>query len=303
MNNSKPAGNVPADEHNAYWVYLVVLLVSLLCIALSIIFHEDWKILSPFLQEVGFAGIISLLVIFTVEKFSRKNHEKAASLLVDRMNLDLFHAVYKRYIPNAVFVEVEKCLMRSDVFRSDHEVYYTIENIVGEIDGVDCNKHVKCLAQSIYTLKNVTEGEVNHPVIMKLERPIDEKWDGFCKIISVVINGAELTSEEIAKYTQRDDVHVVFRYSVLIPPKGSVSINTTASLLKQKTDSEIWASRLPSDGFKLIVSMPSKDIKVSATALHSESLVPLLNNEVTKSWVLKHGMFPHQSVIFWWHSK
>ncbi|MDP1634267.1 MAG: hypothetical protein Q8L69_06255, partial [Gallionellaceae bacterium] len=65
---------------------------------------------------------------------------------------------------------------------------------------------------------------------------------------------------------------------------------------------EIWTSRLPSDGFKLTVSMPGKDIKVFAKALHFEKIVPILSNDVTKSWELKHGIFPFQSVIFWWHS-
>lgn len=294
--------NSDNDGVLAAWVYVGVFLVSLVFVLLSIIFSADWPIAAPFLKEVGFAGIISLIVIFTVESFSRKRHVKAANILVESINRNLFYAIYKRYVPDAVFVEVEKCLMHSGVFRRGHEVNYTIENIEEDADGVDCNKHVKCLAQSRYTLHNVTEGEIVHPVVLTLERPIDPKWDSYCKIISVKLNNTELTSADIIKNTTVEDAQIVFRHSVNILPSGCLEVSTSSSLLKQKTDTEIWASRLPSDGFKLTVSMPNKDIKVFAKALHSEKLVPILDNKVTKSWELKHGVFPFQSIVFWWHS-
>ena len=158
-------------------VYGVVFLLSLVCLLLSVIFQSDWPVVAPFLKEMGFAGIISLIVIFTVERFSRKRHEIAADALVEKINHNLFHAIYNRYIPDAVFVEVEKCLMNSRVFRTGHELNYTIDNFEENPQGVDCTKHVKCLAQSRYTLHNVTGGEIEHPITLTLERPIEPRWD------------------------------------------------------------------------------------------------------------------------------
>lgn len=80
-------------------------------------------------------------------------------------------------------------------------------------------------------------------------------------------------------------------------------MSTEATLIKQKLDQEIWASRIPSDGIKLTVSIPSKDLVVYANALHSEPLLPIINNDATKSWELNHGIFPFQSVVFWWCGK
>lgn len=123
-----------------------------------------------------------------------------------------------------------------------------------------------------------------------------------CVINSIIINGITLTDEEIASHLSTTESQKVFCRNTRIPPNGSIEVSSSSYLFKQKTDSEIWASRIPSNGFKLTVSMPSKDIKVLAQAHHSEKLVPILSYEVTKSWELKHGMFPFQSVIFWWHS-
>lgn len=290
------------DRVLEWWVYLVVGLVSLVLLLTSPLFAAEWPVFTHFLQEVGFAGIISLIVIFTIERFSRSRHERAAHALVEKMNNDLFHAIYKRYIPEEVFVEVEKCLMQSGVFRRGHDVNYTIQNIDEDDVDVDCNMHVKCLAQSRYILHNITKREVSHPVILMLERPVDPKWDNHCKIKSVKINGVKLSDKEIEDSTKKTEAQFVFCRDVIIPPSGTLEVVTSASLLKQKADSEIWASRLPSDGMKLTVSMPSKDIKVFAKALHSEKLVSILDNNVTKSWELKHGMFPFQSIVFWWHS-
>lgn len=295
----------PIFDGRAKLVYLIVLLVSLLLILLGVIYHEDWKVAAPFLKEVGYAGLISIIVIFTIEKFSRESHKVAAEKIANDMITNLFHAVYKRYIPDAVFSEVEKCLMHSNVFRRRHEVNYTIKSIKdGDGDGVgDCNKHVKCWAQSSYILENVSNQDIEHTVLLKLERPIEAKWDEQCKILSVTINDTEISEADVISCTSKDDVHVIFSRKVTIPAKGNLKVASSSTLLKQKTDSEIWASRLPSDGFRLTISMPSQDISVSASALHFEKLVPILNNDVTKSWELNHGIFPFQSVIFWWHSK
>jgi hypothetical protein len=305
----KPIKDNMKIENSENWlVYLIVGIFSVLFILISIVLKDTWPVVSPFLKEIGFAGIISLIVIFTVERYSRNRHAKAADDLVDRINKNLFHAIYNRYIPEEVFVEVEKCLMHNSIFRRGHEINYTIQNLEADVEDengkktVDCSRHVQCLAQSRYTLKNVTGGQITHHVQLVLERPIDPKWNDFCEIKEIKISGRALSKEEIDQYSQKTEAQLIFDYEISIPPNGQIEVTSESTLLKLKTDSEIWSSRLPSDGIKLTVSMPSKDISVNASAIHSEKLVKILDNPVTKSWELKHGMFPHQSVVFWWYS-
>ncbi len=98
------------------WVYLTIFCISLLFLVISAHYHSEWPVLSPFFKELGVAGVIALILVFTIEKFTRQRHEKAANTLVEKINNNLFHAIYKRYIPEEVFSEVEKSLLKNRDF-------------------------------------------------------------------------------------------------------------------------------------------------------------------------------------------
>ena len=116
----------------------------------------------------------------------------------------------------------------------------------------------------------------------------------------VCINGAPLAEDLLIKGMSRTDQHVIFRHDVDIPAGAKVDIRTRSVLIKKKTDAEIWCSRLPSDGLTLTVSTPTKGLTVKASANHSEALQQKLDNPVTRKWVLDFGIFPYQSIIFFW---
>lgn len=290
-----------ADGVLALWVYLVVFLISALLLFFShVIEHKAWSL---FIQELGFAGIIALILIFTIEKFSRARHQRAADNLVREINENLFHAIYERYIPAEAFAEVEKTLLKAKVFRRNHEVTYTLTNLPDKSSGVECERHVECLAQSSYILENITSGEVEHEVTLNLEMPIDKGWIEYLKIRQVVINKAQLDQATVEKHTSDTSAQRRFSYPVKIPPGGRITVRTEATLVKRKLDQEIWTSRVPSDGLKLMVTIPSQDLEVFAHANHPEDLEITLNNDGTKKWELNFGMLPFQSIAFWWRTK
>lgn len=297
------AETVKDIDKTSLLVYTIVLLISALAVAAS-----NWGVVSPtenphlnkFVLDIGFAGIISVFLASTIEYFTRCKHEAAADALVAKINNNLFHAIYEKYIPDEIFAEVERAVMFSGVFRRGHELNYTIENIPTSSANVPCDKHVKCLAQTRYELENISDTEIPHNVKLFLEIPIDKYLEPLCKIEEIEINDKTLSADEIESHTSKTPCQIEFSYPIKIPKGNKLSVRTSATLVKRKLDSEIWTSQLPSDGIKLTVSMPNKDIEVRAHASHSQPLVPVLDNDVTKSWELKHGIFPHQSVIFWW---
>ncbi len=84
--------------------------------------------------------------------------------------------------------------------------------------------------------------------------------------------------------------------------KGSseIEIYMDCSMIKRKVDMEVWSSRVPSEGFTLKVNTPS-GIKVNATANHFEQLQKRDGANGLVTWKLNYGIFPFQSVIFWWN--
>lgn len=286
----------------ATWVYVAIGLASLLCLALGEQLQHsshDWGV---FVKEIGFAGLISLILVFTIEKFTRGRHERAADKMVEKINFNLFHAIYKRHIPNETMAALEKTLFRSGVFRRQHELHYDIVSLPQNAD-MKCEKHVKCTASSRYKLENVTDSNITHSVVLTIERPIDSELEALCKIESVQIGSDNLTRQQIDAATSKTDAQIVFSHPIFLKSRQSVVIQSTAVLVKRKTDQEIWSSRIPSDGIKLTVSVPGKDLKVLANALHHEPLESLLSNESSSSWELRHGTFPFQSIVFWWSGK
>lgn len=302
------------EDKIAPWVYIVVGLVSVGMVILGHTveagqneltkFLSSWSI-HVFMKELGFAGVIALILIGTIERFTRKRHERAADDLVKRINNDLFHAIYERYIPHSVFNEVEKGLMKSNVYRKNLEVYYTLESFPDDekIDGLPCDRHLKCSMLNKYDLKNITDKPIEHDVILNLELPIDPGWERYCKITEIEIDGERLPPAAIKEKTETTSIQICFCHTITIKPGDVVSVMTKAELIKRKLDQELWTSRLPSDGIKLTVTVPMKDLEVDAHALHLEEVKPILDTEVTKSWELRHGIFPFQSVVFWWHPK
>lgn len=302
------------DDKIAPWVYIVVGLVSVGMVVFGHMIEAGQNVVAKllsswsihvFMKELGFAGIIALILIGTIERFTRKRHERAADELVERINNDLFHAIYERYIPPELFTEVEKALMESNVYRKNHEVNYTLDNLNGteKLGGLPCDRHIKCSVIAMYDLENITDHSVEHDIVLNLERPIDPEWEGHCKITEVEIDRRPLTPDEISKNTSKTEAQIKFSHKVTLKPREVVPVITKATLIKRKLDQEVWSSRLPSDGIKLVVTVPAKDLEVQAHAHHHEELKQMVNTGVSTTWKLQYGMFPHQSVVFWWHPK
>lgn len=291
-------------SHKFHYLWcVVVFLLAVLFLALSddVVPEGFWKFLW---HELGFAGIVAIVLIFTIEKFTREKHQRAADDLLDQINQDLFKTIYKRYIPNSVFNEVEKCVMKSAVFRESHQLDYTIDTFPEHTDELLRSSCFKCIAQTNYKLKNLLSDQpVKHQVTVVLERPINSAWDDLCTIEEVRMNDQVLAFDQLTQATKRTDPHILFEHEIEIPSGSEVSIFTKSMLIKNKVDSEIWCSRLPSDGLTLTVSTPTKGLTVQANANHSEKLRQTLNIDVTQRWELKFGIFPFQSIIFFWKPK
>lgn len=302
--------NEKSFEHS---VYIIAGLISALLLLAGIVLAYRWeadaatnlfyKLFPIFVSELGIAGLVALIIIFTIEKFSRQRHLDAADRLMEDINSDLFHAIFKRYIPDPVFNEVEKCLFCSEVLRKNYEVSYELAFINGdEIDDgyeqFDLDKYLWCNVGSNYRLKNLTDGDITIPIEMQLELPIDTKLHGLLKFTELWVNGEEVKDLKIEK----TDSHLQFKHIASISAGAEIKIQVAAETIKQKLDMEVWASRLPSDGLRLRVSSPSS-ITVNATANHSQQLRKnsVGNKQHSITWELDSGIFPFQSVIFWWN--
>lgn len=307
--NSGDYMSTGADRVDKYsWVkkqlsWLSNVVWFLLAVIVMILHHNKWLEFLPdpwpdVLKEIAFAVIIAVVLIYTIDKTNKEKHEQAAQELIEKININLFHAIYKRSIPPDVFGEVEKCLLHAKVHRTDYELTYTLSRLDGEPD------YLSCIAQSSYKLTNITDVPIQHAVQLLVEMPLEQRMMPHCHIDRVKMDGVVLEHDEIDKYVKPDaDMQMKFCHIVDIPARGSIVIETKASLVKRSIDEEVWHSVLPSSGITLTVVTPNADLTLNATAFHSQKMEKVFESEVMSKWKLPYGIFPHQALLFWWKPK
>jgi len=281
--------------------YIVLVIISIALLSISHTINES-EFLRLLLLELGIAGIIALILIFTIEKITKEEREKATKSQIQDITENLFNAIFKRYIPDSVFSEVERCLFSSDVVRTNYRVDYDIGDIsqINNFPDDDKQNYLACSIRTSFDLKNISDKEIEYDVRSFIELPMDEKLQKFVNFQSFSVDNVDIGITGVEK---SDGSHTILTKSVKIGPKSKVSIVTKYATIKRKTDSEIWASLIPSDGIKIAISSPPS-IQVKASANHSTKLIHSLissTNIITKQeWSINTGIFPHQSVIFWW---
>lgn len=288
----------PAPQHQKQRNVLTYILMAVVGILLLVtayfvtIKDSFWYFI---FKEAGFALIVALFLVATIERFTRERHEAAAEATMNEINRHLFYAIFKRYIPEKVFEEVERSVMEANVFRTAHQLNYTIE-----ARGVD---KVTCIAQTSYQLESVLDEAALHNIVISLEMPIEVADRAGCYIEKLEVGNVVLDQKALAKYVTESDDHITVTYPYRIEGRATVRVSTLSHLVKKATDVELWASRIPSDGLELTVSTPDRNLRVCAHANHSMKLVPVMSNGVTSKWTLQHGIFPYQSLMFWWLPK
>jgi hypothetical protein len=275
--------------------YALLAVASFAVLLGSLLLHEKWPDISAFLHELSFAGFIALIVIMTIERFTRERHLAEARNLISVINKNLFYAIYQRYIPPVVFREVERLLLSCDAFRTNYAITYSIEPIA------DDQLHYVCAAQSSYELHNRADDEITHVVKLNLEKPLNVAHQPLCKILSVRIGNHILTDEEIAKHTSVGKTQIHFSYPTKVAPQSALKVDVAGTLIKQVTDMELWRTTLPAEGFRVTVSAPN-GVTVEANSIHSQpaEVVHCAGNK--KTWEISGGLLPTQGMVFWWHT-
>ena len=289
-------------SYKAKFIYLSLFLASLFLLTISHYLKER-PLFEALTLELGIAGIIALILIFTFEKVTKTEREEATEKQIQDITQNLFNAIFKRYIPDSVFSEVERSLFTSDVIRTNYNVDYHISDVdeIKDFPSQDTSNHLRCSITSSYDLKNITDKEIEHTIKGFIELPIDESLQKFVKFTEFSVDN-EVQNIDTKDNTNTGD-HIVLTNKVKIGPKSKVSIKSRFITIKRKVDSEIWSSRIPSDGIKITVSSPPS-ITVKASANHSSKLNHSKRNDSniirSQEWSINTGIFPHQSIIFWW---
>ncbi|WP_183026311.1 hypothetical protein [Variovorax sp. UMC13] len=304
---SLDAIRISAREH--------LLIVFALSVILVVGSHHEWFSEFPYwirtvLKELGFAGLVAIVLIFVLERYSKARHEAQTKLQIEEINKDLFMAIFRRQISPSVRAELQTSLFDSKVGRDNAEVTYKLEMIDNpsvQHPNYPSASLIRVSQSSRYEACNITMGSITHNFGVYIELPPLPELNKECAITRFATKRQGQTEweehinpGEAIRAGADDRTSLVFQKMVTLGIRENIEVATEAYFLKNLFDTEVWCSMLPTEKLKLAVIVPGGGLKLDATANNSSKLKYRKRDESLHEWSLDNGMLPHQSVAFWW---
>jgi hypothetical protein len=271
------------------------------------VWHKSFTWVS-LLNELGFAFVISLIIIFGIEQGSRDEFNSTINARMDDIQNSVFQSTFKRNIPKELIDEVENLVLRADFIRSNHRSTYRMRRLtpeeVNNNDGVP--RVLIADITTVYNVRNVSGIRKDFTVRLELEKSPVLEYENFVKIEDVSVNGVSLTDverntgDDIAPDTTyfKNFEHVIKNLDA--GSEASVFLRYTS--VKNLNDMEMWRSLLPSDGMTMSVQLPQGTGAFGIHAWHRADLIRNIHDDHNAyyEYTLDQAVLPHQGIVFWW---
>lgn len=303
----QPETKYPKVGHGWLVLLLLIGLVLLAVPHIELLLHKTTFVngLLAFLGDLGASFIIGVVLVYTLELFTRKRQLQENQKFIDEVNKNVLSSVYKRIIPESSFKEVEDTLLNARVERTNYEISLVLKDFPPELagdglEGVNVDEHFLVHMHSSYSIRNLSSFKREHTVLFGVEVPVEKALEKFVKIDSFNIDGNEYI--EHSDGDEPGKANLEKATTVSLEPYSSVSVKMQGTTVKRKIDSEVWASIVPSDGVVVRIEAPN-NIELNCRANHSKEIVFCEGHEQKQErvWKLEHGILPYQSIVAWWN--
>lgn len=288
-----PHNPLRANRTTFILVMVLIFFIGLLiAIEASAVFGSG-AIAAKIFHEIGHAAMVAAVLGLTVDAYSKNRHEIWADEVTRKINTDVIGAIYGQQFPAAIREEVRKNFLEQRIHREDLNVTYAFAPLEGSAD------RLLLTEQSSFKFVNSSDHDVTLPLRAYVECPIEEELRLQCRILSTSINGVPLLPQELMGTFSADGMELTWQKEIVVPAGGSKEISSSCQTIKYARDVEIWSTLYPSDGITLNVSLDVR-LNVFAKCVNSGTLKQEVDQKHFKRWKLDNGMFPGQSLTFWW---
>lgn len=268
----------------------------------------DFKTYAKFLQELGFACIVGLVIAFALDRVSRREFNRLVQERIADIQQSVYKSTFFRDIPHELVREFEQLVLRTNFFRRDWHVSYRLNQVNARSLDVNDAKLPDCLIMQVdisssYVVENISSFSQTFDLRIDVELPPFSKLKRFCKIQSVIINGLAVSVDQIAAHSQEHSNTIIFQKKITdVGPKQGIQIQVICQTIKLIDDVELWRSFLPSNGMTLTVYFPSTVRERGASGLHRLGVATRDFSPNFSEWVINGAILPQQGIIFWWRS-
>ena len=134
-----------------------ILEVSLTIPPSDFVFHHATTLIQ-FVNELGFAFLISLIIIMGLEQRSRDEFNITVNERITNIQDNVFKSTFSRNIPKSVIDEVDNLVLRADFIRESHTSSYRFRRTNAKIINIDA-PDVDVLVVNVsvaYRIRNVS---------------------------------------------------------------------------------------------------------------------------------------------------
>lgn len=267
----------------------------------------NWHVASTFIRELGFASFIALVISVFIDRSSRKQHEDTAREIVEAVSKNVFHGVFSMRVPEPIVNETLSSVLIRPVVRTRQYLGFEFKELEGETDEIRQN-YIHLQMTSRYTLENVSGDTADFPIRILIPKTRNPNLRTRSKLTKLTINNRSLTTEQIQSIEDEGDNEkgeIEYLYETLIGERESISVVAEYSMPKERSDTELWTSLIPTAQIDVEVDMRLDETKWYIDALHSGKLEATDGSDGVRG-IGKFGfhttsaILPFQGVHLWW---
>jgi hypothetical protein len=297
--------------------------------------HIADSYISFLFKEAGMAGLIALFLHVSIEWITRRReqlhrsalissleekhqqtsnallialdekHRSTSAKLLDDVNQQLFRTVYKRNIAPAVFEQVEKHLLRSDIMRKDFSAYFEIRPFIDPQTKAS-TQFVELYFCNEYVVQNLTDSPIEAEVVRAIV-DVTPIYRDQCYLKQITLGEETIDKEALIGkgYVQQVENRNLIKAYIKRTIVGNDAMRVRFEYVKLAPIdySEIVITTLPMDGLVLEVNNPTGSFTIGAVSLHPEDAMLLTpeDRQHLQKWKIDHAILPGQGIALMWH--
>jgi len=307
---NSPSSQLDTSEpHSDLWLILVGLALILLGFGLTLFFDPNSfieKLIYGFIVEVGFAFSIAWGVGRTVEKGARKEFNDYVQRSGRVLSQNVFGYLYSVNFPRSAFKVMEDHIFSQPIIKTRQVIEMEL------IDPEPDSEWVKMRCQFDYTLKNMADTVINHPVRFHASKiaGMDEPPDHEIGLKSLTIGDDQIDPsrfEEIDRSAEDEVGQQKFVEEVVLGPKEEVRVRVTFIQHKRVNDNDLWQSNSVCEGFELNFRYNPDLFDLFLEPVHPsnkfKSDLGPTNGDNCRRVEIEQALLPKNGVFMWWNRK
>lgn len=227
--------------------------------------HEGWiDYVRETCLHLSAALFIALIVIVTVELYSRKKLRQEVRRQRKLIARDVWVALFQRFVPPSVVSEVME-IVKHDVVKDKSCYSLTLTTC----DGLQDDRLV--LRKDLtYSVRNIKGRPVDFPITSYIDSELTHQREDILlpRHVHLSVNGAEIPLDKILRDEPTSNIKVLLEHTIVLEVGESALVSLRAEEVKPKEGTNSYIQLSPSVGLTIVVHNELPDVELKQVRLN-----------------------------------